>query len=84
MAPLAIPAISVPSAAAQPAVASGHPSYPATRRIQSPKEVTSMNVLPSISSIRRIFFSPIDQDRIDRVREQHERNIYQSNQMNLR
>ncbi|HEV7166734.1 MAG TPA: hypothetical protein VGN49_02065 [Micrococcaceae bacterium] len=43
-----------------------------------------MNVLPSISSIRRIFFSPIDQDRIDRVREQHERNIYQSNQMNLR
>jgi len=50
----------------------------------SPEEVTSMKVLPSLSSIKRIFFSPIDQDRIDRVREQHQRNIHRLNQMNVR
>ncbi len=43
-----------------------------------------MNVMPSISAIKRIFFSPIDQARIDRVREQHQRNIHQLNMMNIR
>jgi hypothetical protein len=53
-------------------------------RTHTRQGVTSMNVLPSISSIKRIFFSPVDQNRIDRVREQHERNIHQLNMMNLR
>ena len=57
-----------------------HPTNP----VHPGKEVTSMNVLPSISSIKRIFFSPIDQDRIERVREHHERTIHRLNMMNLR
>ncbi len=55
-----------------------------TRQNQQRKEVTAMNVMPSISAIKRIFFSPIDQDRIDRVREQHQRTIHQLNMMNIR
>ncbi|MDQ6753171.1 MAG: hypothetical protein M3017_07150 [Actinomycetota bacterium] len=55
-----------------------------TRPNPQRKGVTAMNVMPSISSIKRIFFSPIDQARIDRVREQHQRNIHQLNMMNIR
>ena len=69
-----MPPIAVPAAASR-----SHRQFHS-----SPEEVTSMKVLPSLSSIKRIFFSPIDQDRIDRVREQHQRNIHRLNQMTLR
>ena len=69
-----MPLIAVPAAA----------SHSHRQFYSSPEEVTSMKVLPSLSSIKRIFFSPIDQDRIDRVREQHQRNIHRLNQMTLR
>jgi hypothetical protein len=43
-----------------------------------------MSPLPSFSSVRRIFFSPVDQNRVDQVREQHERIINELNIRNLR
>ncbi|MCU1574830.1 MAG: hypothetical protein JWO93_2912 [Micrococcaceae bacterium] len=43
-----------------------------------------MSSLPSFSSVRRVFFSPVDQNRVDQVREQHERIINELNIRNLR
>lgn len=43
-----------------------------------------MNVKPSISAIRRIFFSPVDEEKIKKGREQHQRDIHELNIMNIR
>jgi hypothetical protein len=43
-----------------------------------------MNPRPSMSSIRRVFFSPIDQKRIETVREEHLRKINELNIINIR
>ncbi len=43
-----------------------------------------MNGFPAISSIRKIFFTPVDQNKIDQMREQHDQKVRELNIMNLR
>lgn len=48
------------------------------------KEVTAMSPMPSISSIKRIFFSPIDAERVQRQRDRVENDFRSMNLMNIR
>lgn len=43
-----------------------------------------MNPRPSMSSLKRIFFSPVDQKRIETIREQQLRKINELNIINIR
>ncbi len=43
-----------------------------------------MQPLSSLSSIKRVFFAPVDQDRIERSREQHQKEILTLTIMNIR
>lgn len=43
-----------------------------------------MSPMPSISSIKRIFFSPIDAERIKRQRDRVENDFRSMNLMNIR
>lgn len=54
--------------------------FPSTPR----KEVTQMNPFPSKSTIKRIFFSPIDEKRIARTRERVQNDLNSMNIFNIR
>lgn len=50
----------------------------------SRKEVTLMNPFPSKSTIKRIFFSPIDEKQIARTRERVQNDFNRMNIFNIR
>ncbi len=43
-----------------------------------------MNRFPAISALRRVFFTPIDQNRVDQIRQKHEYDIALLNIINIR